>query len=348
MPGKLQKGQLKMSKRGDVRIIAPLGMSSGAREVALKEVATWLYRSYFDQSQKERSWSPYRSFNLNELCQAHSSQITQIVRGFFAVEQFIPDYSSEITRLVRKNYGQEHFQQQWGAEEAKHSDLWRLALEYSGSYTNRELTDYADQLKSNEWGLPWEDPLHMLFYTVVQERATHMSYSNFRKYLGTCDPVLSEMTRIIAVDEVYHHNFFLRLAAAYLYFKPAEAAQALCDVLGNFSMPASDIIPDYQAFAALLEQGGIYTTRTVAELHVEVRRSLGIRRFKAFEEGVDKSRHVPDPDGCMRSGAFLNNSFNPAVVEKILVSLFSNVMKFQTDTGLTKDPFSQYLSTEPY
>lgn len=329
------------------RIIAPLGMSRAARDIALEQVALRLYRWYVDCSQRLRNWNPYRSFELSAICKSHSPAVTGIVKGFYAVEQYVPDYTSKITHLIRESYGREHFQVRWGSEEDKHSELWRLALLFSGTMSEVELTSYTDSLRTNEWRLPWDDPVHMLMYTVVQERATEMSYLNFKGYLKNSDPVLSGMCKIIAADETNHRNFFLRLAAAYLYFKPAEAGQALCDVVGHFAMPASDLIPNYQAFGQLLEEGNIYTRRTVAELRHKVLDDVGIGKIKTFEKGIADSRNAPDPDGAIRSGAFLNGSFNLQKVVNLIASMVSQVSEFEDEVYLSEiSPLSQYILIE--
>lgn len=326
------------------RIVAPLGMSHAAKEIALEQVALRLYRWYVDTSQRLRNWSPYRSFDLSAICHNHPADVTNIIRGFYAVEQYVPDYTSKITQLIRKSYGREHFQVRWGSEEDKHSELWRLALLFSKRMSEKELTVYTDELRAEEWSLPWDDPLHMLMYTVVQERATEMSYLNFRTYLRGTDPVLSNMCKVIAADETNHRNFFLRLAAAYLYFMPAEAGLALCDVINHFAMPASNLIPNYQAFGKLLDENNIYTRRTVAELRHKVLEDVGIGKIKTFEQGIVESRKAPDQDGVLRSGAFLNGSFNVQKVVNLVASMVSQVSAFEDEVSISKvDPLSRYI-----
>jgi len=52
-----------------------------------------LFRWYVDRSQTTRNWNPDRSFDWKNMRQDHSPEVMQILEGFFAVEQYIPDYS---------------------------------------------------------------------------------------------------------------------------------------------------------------------------------------------------------------------------------------------------------------
>ena len=99
-----------------------------------------------------------------------------IIEGFYAVEQFAPDYTAELTRLARRKYGQAQFQIRWGAEEEKHSNLWRNILLFSRARTPGQLERYTEDLRANAWVAPFDTPLEMLFYTVFQERATQLIY----------------------------------------------------------------------------------------------------------------------------------------------------------------------------
>lgn len=105
------------------------------KERQLQRAFYGLYRWYVDRSQTQRNWSADRSFDWRLLRRNHSPELVRIVEGFYAVEQYVPDYTSELTRLARGNYGRAHFQLRWGAEEEKHADLWRNTLLFSRART---------------------------------------------------------------------------------------------------------------------------------------------------------------------------------------------------------------------
>lgn len=81
----------------------------------------------------------------------------------------------------------------------------------------------------------------MLFYAIVQERATQLCYlstaliarggSEKPELRNDADPILEKAATTIARDEVAHYSFFLEIARVYLYYYPAQALEALMDVI---------------------------------------------------------------------------------------------------------------------
>ena len=63
----------------------------------------------------------------------------------------------------------------------------------------------------------------MIFYTVIQERATQVNYvhmaliaageSGKEIFASDTDPVLERVARTIAIDEAAHYNFFNEVGA---------------------------------------------------------------------------------------------------------------------------------------
>jgi acyl-[acyl-carrier-protein] desaturase len=274
-----------------------------------------LYRWYVDRSQTKRNWNADRRFDWRGLGRNHSPELLAVIEGFYAVEQYAPDYNAELTRLVRHTYGRAQFQIQWGAEEEKHADPWRNVLLFSRGRTARQLEDYTHDLRASAWRPPWDTPLHMLLYTVFQERATERIYLNTARiargesrdprFAGDRDPVLAEAIETIAMDEAAHFSFYLGLARIHLYYFPEETLRALVDVLRNFVMPAATIVPNYDAFIRELYAADLFGPRKygrdVARAGLAV---LGIDALKEVEEGLRRTRETPAPDGSPRPAPF--------------------------------------------
>ena len=192
----------------------------------------------------------------------------------------------------------------WGSEEEKHANLWRNALMATGRRGVQWVEDYMEILRGKEWKLPFEDPLRILFYQVVQERATQVNYLNMaliaragskpEKFGADADFVLAEVSRKIAVDEAAHYKFFQEIFRLFLYYVPDEAAEAALDVVNHFYMPASDIIPDFNVFVEALRKTSVYGGRQYAVDVLEPAfRSMGIANRKTLEAAVRRSREVP-------------------------------------------------------
>ena len=298
-----------------------------------------LYRWYVAESQKKRAWNPDLSFDWRSFRPDHSADVWAIIEGFFAVEQYVPDYASKITHLVRQAHGRSYFQLQWGAEETKHSLVWENALIFSRHRTSVWMEEYRHNLLNNEWALPWDDPLHMLVYTVFQERATQLNYRNMGLLARgdhnypVVDPVLSHLCRALVADEAAHYHFFLAGVRLYLYYFPAETLEAILDVLKHFAMPAQDIIPHWGRVAEAIYRMGIYGPREFRQNVLDVVfRNLSLRDRKAVEAGLLASRLVPDEAGALRNTA-LWETFDPVQVEAQVLRLNTKIQRYEKQVG---------------
>jgi acyl-[acyl-carrier-protein] desaturase len=283
---------------------APGFLSRAERDRHIARGMHALYRWNVDRSQARRNWNPDRSFDWRAFRKDHSPELLIVLQGFYAVEQYVPDYTAEIVRLVRRSYGRAHFTLRWGAEEEKHADLWRNTLLFSGQRDPAWLEQYGDDLRKAAWELPWDEPVRMLLYTVIQERATQLNYLNIARiargesdrpqFAGDADPVLLRAATTIAADEAAHYDFFLEGARLYLYYYPEETLRALVDVLRHFVMPAAGLVPDYEGFITALYAGGVFGRRQYGEEVVRpALAQLGVSTIRAVEAGIRRTRRSP-------------------------------------------------------
>ena len=223
-----------------------------------------------------------------------------ILRGFFAVEQFVPDYTGHLADLFRPNYGRSQYQLQWGVEEARHADVWRNALRSSTAMSLCEIEDYSIALRHKRWSPPWDGPIEMLFYAVFQERATQLTYLDIAtvfKASSHCtedvDPVLYNAALTVAADEAAHYRFFLEGARLYLYYFPEESLQALQNVIDCFEMPSMGIIDDYANFKAALIRRKLYSRAKYAkQVIAHSLRNLGIEHVRLLRDWKDSGAGV--------------------------------------------------------
>jgi acyl-[acyl-carrier-protein] desaturase len=334
----------------DQRPRIPVGLLSREEKDRLIERGfLGLYRWYVARSQATRNWNPDRDFDWREFRKDHSPAVSRILEGFFAVEQYVPDYVSSLLTVIRKSHGRSHFHLRWGSEEEKHADLWYNSVLFGGQRSPEWLKEYMGQLRGQEWKIPFEDPMHMIFYTVFQERATQINYlnlgviargqSDIPEFGNDADPVLAKMCQTIATDEAAHYNFFLEGARLYLYYYPTKAIEAMYDVIRNFAMPAGNLIPDYHQFAEIVHKAAIYGPREHARDVVQVAlKNLGFDGRKALENGIRKLRLVPDEDGNMRESAIfpgLDFSHISSTVQR----LFGRIQQYESEVGFDQvDP----------
>jgi acyl-[acyl-carrier-protein] desaturase len=325
----------------------PPGLLSRAEKDRLIERGlTGLYRWYVARSQAKRNWNPDSDFDWRKFRTDHSPAVNSILEGFFAVEQYVPDYVTNLLHKIRESYGRSHFHIRWGSEEEKHSDTWLNTLLFSRFRNPKWIEDYKHALRSQEWKLPWDDALHMVFYPVIQERATQLSYVNMAviargehpspEFAGSADPVLAQVAHTIAVDEAAHYNFFLECARLFLYYYPTQSLEAFRDVIRHFAMPAGDLIPDYSNFFEVVARAGVYGPREYARDVLQAAlENLNIGSRRALEAGVRRFRQVPDEDGNLRDTAIFD-TLDYTALESSVRRLFDRIERYEQQVGLSE------------
>jgi acyl-[acyl-carrier-protein] desaturase len=329
-----------------IRPEIPVGLlTRSQRHRSMEEAILGLYRWYVDRSQTTRNWNPDKSFKWNEIRKDHSEEMITILSGFFAVEQYVPDYSAKLTEMTRKSHGRSHFQIRWGSEEERHAMLWYNACLFTEARTKDDMYVYMEELREKEWAVPWDDPMHMTFYTVFQERATQVNYlktlliaegkAEAKVGHDDSDPVLAAACKMIAIDEAAHYNFFLEAARLYMYYFPEEAIQAMLDVIEHFAMPAMDIIPDSAKFFETVYNAGVYGPRQLSKDVFQVALdNLGVEGRKALERGIRNSRRSPDGQGgFMETAVFEGIDFS--VIRKAVGMLGRRIENYEKDAGLS-------------
>ncbi len=328
----------------------PAGLLSNQEKDRLIERAfLGLYRWYTARSQETRNWNADLSFDWKSLRHDLPKEIMTTLTGFFAVEQYAPDYTSELVNMVRRSHGRSHFQLRWGSEEEKHADSWENAVLFSRQRSPQWLAEYKERLRAQQWHLPFPDAIHNLVYTVFQERATQLNYLNLMKLAtgksdkvqNAVDPVLAKVAQTIAVDEAAHYNFFLECARLYLYYYPQRTLEAIKNVIGQFSMPASHLIPDWDEFATTVYKAGIYGPRDFNRDVMQVAfRNLGIESRKKLEEGIKLGRQVPNFEGDGMVPTIIWDSFDYGSVEGDVKRLHVKIQDYEKGVGFDAvDPF---------
>jgi len=318
-------------------------LSKEEKDRLIERTFVGLYRWYVSRSQKTRNWNPNTDFDWRNFSTQHSEKLNRIIEGFFAVEQFVPDYVLQLLQVIRQSFGRSHFHIRWGAEEEKHSDLWENALLFSRFRTPKWIEDYKNILREKQWELPWDNALHMIFYTVIQERATQVNYLNTGliaqgktenpDFVGDADPILARVAQTIAVDEAAHYNFFLEGARLYLYYYPTQALEALHDVIKFFAMPAGNLIPNYDQFAETVAKANIYGPREHIRDVLDVAlKNLGVKGRAALRKGIHLVRQVPTMEGPMRETAIFDVLDYEGVKAKVQ-TVFNRINEYEAQIG---------------
>jgi acyl-[acyl-carrier-protein] desaturase len=324
-------------------------LSRSYRDRLIERGLLGLYRWYTARSQETRNWNPDLGFEWQNIRTDFNPKVQMVLEGFFAVEQYAPDYVSKFLHMVRRSHGRSHFQMRWGSEEEKHADSWENAVLFSRSRTPAYLEEYKIALRTNEWKLPWDDALHVLLYTVFQERATQLNYLNLAKITqgisskpelnDQIDPVLTKVAVTIATDEAAHYNFFLECARLFMYYYPLETLEAMRDVVNHFAMPAGDIIPNWDEFFEAAYKCAVYGPREYAKDVVAlVFSQFGVQGKRQLEEGIKRTRLVPDEQGQMMQTAIWE-TFDPEIMLRDVKRIYAKIQGHESKYGMDKiDP----------
>ena len=219
-----------------------------------------LFRDYFDRAEKKRRWSMKEDIPWDKCNKSLNPAIADVVETFCAVELYLPDYLSKLIPQVRANRGRAWMLANWGYEESKHSMVLSDWLFRSGQRSDEEMVDMERRVFAHEWDLPHDSALAMICYTTVQELATALHYRNLRKVCDESggDPALSELLRLISIDECAHYDFFLRCVQIYLEADRPATLEALRRVLNDFKMPAIHMLFDGQQRIAAVQELKIF------------------------------------------------------------------------------------------
>ncbi len=246
------------------------------------------FLKFFKLAEERRRWDIDRDIPWKQVNPESSDLTADIVQSFSAVEMFLPDYTSKIMELVRRSRGRAWFQANWGYEESKHSLVLEEWLLRSGKRTEEQVKEFERTLLGAEWKLPFETARQMIIYTMIQELATGLNYTNLRRRAeAEGDGALAGLLKWVSADESSHYNFFRRGVKVYLSREPEETIADIKYVFSQFAMPAQALIPDWDKRGEMIEAAGIYTPKMyLQKIYRPILEDLGITRQQLKMAGL--------------------------------------------------------------
>ena len=240
-----------------------------------------IVRDFFDHAEMRRRWNVNDSIPWADVKErAVDEELVSILEAFYATEMYLPDYTSELLELNRNDHGLSWFLTNWSYEESKHSMAIEQWFLLSGARTEEQMDEFNGKLLANRWVKPFETSRRMLVYTVFQELATQVNYLNLAKLTGEAkDPALQKVLLFIASDEGNHHRLFVDCVLEHLKQDHTGTLADIAHVLSNFSMPAHDQIPGWEARGKAIERSGIYSGKQfVKRVMLPGLKRLGVNR----------------------------------------------------------------------
>ncbi|GAB4464120.1 MAG: hypothetical protein OHK0029_33730 [Armatimonadaceae bacterium] len=268
--------------------IVPTAPWRGSVTAQIEEIFYQQYVSYFKNAEARRRWSIHRDIPWDKVSGNASELTALIVESFSAVEMYLPDYTHKIMELVRRSRGRALFQANWGYEESKHSLVLEEWLIRSGKRTEEQVRDFERSLLGAEWNLPFQTPRQMIIYTMIQEMATGLNYTNLRRRAQEeGDEALARVLTWVSSDESAHYNFFRRGVKAYLELEPEDTIADIKFVFEHFAMPAHALIPEWEERGKAIEEAGIYGPKMyLAKIRRPILEDLQISRQQLKDAGL--------------------------------------------------------------
>lgn len=237
-----------------------------------------LYLEYFHKAEAHRRWNLQKDIPWEQITRSADPAVVQVVQAFMGVELYLPDYTSKILHLIRASRGRAWFQANWGYEESKHSLALEMWLTKSGSRTDEQMRNFEEEILGREWGLPYDTPLEMILYTVLQEFATSLNYRGLRRIAqDSKDAALDKVLVLLARDEMGHFEFFKNGVLIFMEKDRDRVLEGLNRVIRTFRMPAQDLIPGWDSQDRLIRELGIFDNRIyMREVVKPTLKALGI------------------------------------------------------------------------
>ncbi|KLL12135.1 acyl-ACP desaturase [Protofrankia coriariae] len=168
--------------------------------------------------------------------------------GYFALyNRFFPlDEDVDPADFVR-NRELYHFTVRWAQEEDTHARaLFRYQVASGLAEPERLRLELAEEGR-RRFILPFDSPVSLFTYTLVQEKATQLYYQQLRAVID--EPVLAEILNRLSRDEARHFSFMADMVERYLIRYGDAVVEPIRDVIANFRMPLADTIKGYWRWA---------------------------------------------------------------------------------------------------
>ncbi|WP_131786815.1 acyl-ACP desaturase [Protofrankia symbiont of Coriaria ruscifolia] len=189
------------------------------------------------------------------------------VRFITLIEDHLPGYFALYNQLFPLDDGVDpadfvrnrelyHFTVRWAQEEDSHARaLFRYQVASGLAEPERLRLDLAEEGRRG-FTLPFDNPVSLFTYTLVQEKATQLYYQQLRAVID--EPVLAEILNRLSRDEARHFSFMADMVEQYLIRYGDAVVEPIREVIANFRMPLADTIKGYWRWALRIADAARY------------------------------------------------------------------------------------------
>lgn len=262
----------------------------------------WQPSDFLPNSEAESFFEDVKE--LREIAKELPYDFWVVLVGDTITEEALPTYESWLMDVegvdnVERN-GWAAWVRQWTAEENRHGDLLNKYLYLSGRVNMREIEMTTQHLITDGFDIGTaRDPYKNFIYTSFQELATYVSHnrvSQLAKSYG--DKKLSKMCKMIAGDEMRHHNAYSEFVHQIFQVDPSEMMLAFQHMMKNkIVMPAGFLRESGNAISSAFDQFsdsaqriGVYTAADYVDILQKLVTRWEIEKMSGLTDEAEKAR----------------------------------------------------------
>lgn len=224
--------------------------------------------------------------------------------GDMITEEALPTYESWLMEVEGvDNLGRDGWSKwvrQWTGEENRHGDLLNKYLYLSGRVNMREIEITTQHLLNDGFDIgTGRDPYKNFVYTSFQELATYTSHnrvSQLAKKYG--DKKLAKMCKMVAGDEMRHHNAYSEFVNQIFKVDPSEMMLAFLYMMKQkIVMPAHFLRESGQQrselfghFSDAAQRIGVYTADDYVDIMQRLIDKWEIDKITGLTDEAEKAR----------------------------------------------------------
>ncbi|MCV6631375.1 MAG: acyl-ACP desaturase [Flavobacteriaceae bacterium] len=241
---------------------------------------------------------------IRELAKELPYDFWVVMVGDMITEEALPTYESWLMEVEGINQeernGWSRWIKQWSAEENRHGDVLNKYLYLSGRVNMREVEITTQHLICDGFDIgTGRDPYKNFVYTSFQELATYISHlrvAQIAKKFG--NKRVAKMCRIIAGDEMRHHNAYAEFVQRIFDVDPNQMMLAFQDMMKRkITMPAhflresgNKISTAFEEFSNTAQRIGVYTATDYVEILEKLIKMWDIGNIRDLNEEGEKAR----------------------------------------------------------
>ena len=224
--------------------------------------------------------------------------------GDTITEEALPTYESwlmdveGVDNVERNSWSK--WVREWTSEENRHGDVLNKYLYLSGRVNMREIEMTTQHLIADGFDIgTGRDPYKNFVYTSFQELATYISHNRVSQLAkGYGDKKLAKMCKMIAGDEMRHHNAYSEFVNQIFKVDPSEMMLAFNYMMKNkIIMPAGflresgqKIGSAFEEFSNSAQRIGVYTANDYVDIMQKLIDRWEIDKITNLTDEAEKAR----------------------------------------------------------